>query len=166
MRQWMRLKPYAEVQGARKLIQLRQSLQRLQSLQRRQRLEGLQSLENLECPQRIPLVTTFQDYRTVPIPKDSVVYCDIPYKGTRGYGMRFDHEAFYEWAKRQTELVVISEFSMPQGFCEVFGRLHVSTLTATSCHRVTEKLFVPEHQVEEYYRRAESRNLFNYEDSL
>ena len=106
---------------------------------------------------------TYKDYKEVRIPENSVVYCDIPYRGTDGYSSGFNHNEFYEWAKQQTELVVISEYSMPEGFCEVFGRLHISSLSATSHHHVTEKLFVPEHQVEEYYRRLEPVNLFNYE---
>lgn len=140
MREWMPLKPYPEVYALQKLNYSLQSLQSLQSLHQ-----------------------SVQDYREVRITENSVVYCDIPYRGTDGYSSGFNHNEFYEWAKQQTELVVISEYSMPEGFCEVFGRLHISSLSATSHHHVTEKLFVPEHQVEEYYRRLEPVNLFNYE---
>jgi len=44
-----------------------------------------------------------REYYHVPIPHGSVVYCDIPYKGTTSYCKSevgaFDHEAFYNWAK-------------------------------------------------------------------
>ena len=152
MHEWMPLKSYAEVYALQKLNCRLDNLQSLQSLERLQSLENLQSLH-----------PSFQDYREVRIPENSVVYCDIPYRDTDGYSSDFNHNEFYEWAKRQTELVVISEYSMPEGFCEVFGRLHISSLSPTSKHHVTEKLFVPEHQVEEYYRRLEPVNLFNYE---
>lgn len=152
MREWMPLKPYPEVYA---LQELNYSLQSLESLQSLQRLQSLQSLQRLH--------QSVQDYREVRIPENSVVYCDIPYRGTDGYSSDFNHNEFYEWAKQQTELVVISEYSMPEGFCEVFGRLHISSLSPISKHHVTEKLFVPEHQVEEYYRRLKPVDLFNYE---
>lgn len=43
--------------------------------------------------------------------------CDPPYRGTAGYRCGdFDHEAFYKWALAQPGLVLISEYSMPEGF--------------------------------------------------
>lgn len=163
MREWMPLKPHAEVYALQKLNNCLDNLQSLDNLQRLQSLERLSKINALASLDIANLSPSFSDYREVQIPENSVVYCDIPYRNTDGYSLDFNHEEFYEWAKRQTELVVISEYAMPEGFCEVFGRLHISSLSATSHHHVTEKLFVPEHQVEEYYRRLEPVNLFNYE---
>lgn len=63
------------------------------------------------------------DYRDVPIPPHSIVYCDIPYRDTVGYNAveSFDYEAFYEYArklKEQGHYVFISEFDqdMPKDF--------------------------------------------------
>ena len=59
-----------------------------------------------------------REYYHVPIPHGSVVYCDIPYKGTTSYCKSevgsFDHEAFYLWAKdmiKQGCKVFISEYA-------------------------------------------------------
>ncbi len=132
-------KDYNEITG---LYRLWQSLQRLQSLQSLQSLQRLQRLE-----------VSFKSYDKVEIPKGSVVYCDIPYRGTDGYGMEFDHDAFYDWCRRQTELVLVSEYSMPEDrFAEVWSTSHRSNLSATANNAVTERLFVPKGQLGLYGR--------------
>ena len=75
----------------------------------------IQSLESLESLERLDLrLTRFnKSYDEVEIKPNSVVYCDIPYSDTDGYGMDFDYEKFYKWAESQKELVVISEYKMP-----------------------------------------------------
>lgn len=159
MREWMPLKPYAEVYALQKQNYILENFQSLENFQRLNRINSL-----MEFRDRINTIKpSYKDYREVRIPENSVVYCDIPYCNTNVYSSNFNHNEFYEWAKRQTELVVISEYHMPEGFCEVFRRQHISSLSSTSKHHVTEKLFVPEHQVEEYYRRLEPVSLFNYE---
>lgn len=54
-------------------------------------------------------------------PPNSVIYCDPPYKGTQGYkeDERFDHEKFWEWARKMTREghhVYISEYEAPEDF--------------------------------------------------
>jgi len=78
-----------------------QQLQRLEQLQQLQRLEQLQQLERLTI--------TALDYRQVEILPNAIVYCDIPYKGTAGYG-EFNHDEFFEWAATRTFPVYISEY--------------------------------------------------------
>lgn len=51
-----------------------------------------------------------EDYARVKIKPNSVVYCDIPYHGTVGYGDKFDHDKFYDWVARQEATVFISEY--------------------------------------------------------
>lgn len=83
----------------------------LESLESLQRLQSLESLRDFA-----PDLKAYSgDYRDVPIPPGAVVYCDIPYKGTDGYGMEFDYEAFYSWARRMPNCFV-SEYWMPEGF--------------------------------------------------
>lgn len=84
-----------------------QSLQSLESLERLQRLERLQSVKYYST-----------DYRNVPIPPNSTVYCDIPYKDTGEYKAvgSFDHDAFYEWALSRDFPVFVSEYNMPDTF--------------------------------------------------
>lgn len=100
------------------------------------------------------LHTSIGDYREVEILPDSVIYCDIPYKGLKGYGMNFDHEAFYDWCEKQTALVLISEYWMPKDrFVCIAEFPRTSTFSATNnAKKEIEKVFVPKHQYAAYKR--------------
>ena len=53
------------------------------------------------------------------IPEKSIIYCDPPYKGTSGYGAKFEYDKFYDWCfskKDEGHKVYISEYSMPTEF--------------------------------------------------
>ena len=130
-----------------------QSLQRLQSLQSLESLQSLQSLESLESLER--LETSFVDYREVEIKPRSIIYCDPPYKGTSGYVVNskagFDYAAFYDWCCQQEELVLVSEYAMPEDrFTAVWSTKHIQTISSVKTSSVTEKLFVPTRQLEKY----------------
>lgn len=101
------------------------------------RLERLQSLEPLK-----EIQITNLDYREVEIEKDSVIYCDIPYKNTAKYLIGdFNHDEFYGWSIKQNN-IYISEYNMPDDFKVVDERNIKSILSATSNNKtVTEKLF-------------------------
>ena len=45
------------------------------------------------------------------------IYCDPPYKGTQGYGVSFDFDAFVEWCKKMSKknFVLVSEQDFPIG---------------------------------------------------
>ena len=127
-------KDYNELVGLYKLQQRLESLQRLQSLQ------SLQSLQ--------------KDYRDVEILPNSVLYCDIPYKGTCGYVCgEFDHKAFYKWAREQRELVVVSEYTMPDDFVCVWKKDVVRKYSGSRANVCPEGLFVPKHQLPLYQER-------------
>ncbi|MBQ5470781.1 MAG: DNA adenine methylase, partial [Treponema sp.] len=87
-------------------------LVRQQQLEALNRLQSLQSLQSLQLSNR--------DYEDVKIDKDSVVFCDIPYINTNCYGKKnvntFDYKKFYDWCSKQKELVIISEYTMPDDF--------------------------------------------------
>ena len=131
---------YEEIYGLQELLQSLERLQSLQSLERLQRLQSLQSLERLEVFRG--------DYKSVPVLPDSLIYCDIPYKGTSKYIGGFDHEKFYEWCARQKELVIISEYEMPEGFICIAEKEKRVNLYAGSSNTKIEKLFIPKHQKE------------------
>lgn len=103
------------------------------------------------------LTTSVGDYREVEILPDSVIYLDPPYRDTREYlhnKDEFDWEAFYDWCEKQTALVLISEFWMPEDrFVCIAEKPRKSTFSATnnSLERI-EKVFVPKHQYEMYKR--------------
>lgn len=98
--------------------------------------------------QRLQSLVTQKDYRNVEIMQDSVIYCDIPYKGTKGYQKEgFDHETFYQWALAQDVPVFISEYSMPEDFVCIAERERNSTYSSTNNSlKTTERLFIPKHQ--------------------
>ena len=114
-----------------------QSQERLESLER---LESIQSLQRLQSLER--LQTTNKDYRDLKFKKNSVIYCDPPYKDTADYGTSFNHDDFYEWALSQDNPVYISEYDAPKEFTLVKQMAHLSILSATNNQKhVIEKLY-------------------------
>ena len=119
-----------------------QSLERLERLERLESLERLERLERLESLER--LETSNADYQSVAIPDNAVIYCDIPYKGTSGYGIEFNHEEFYDWCMEQSAPVFISEYWMPEDRFEVIAeKTKRNTMSATANLKKTERLYRP-----------------------
>ena len=110
------------------------------------------------CPdirggQILPITSSVLDYEEVAIPKDSVIYCDIPYEGTDGYLEKdkggFDYERFYQWCERQTQPVFISSYQMPKDRFDCIEEFtHRSTFAQKYNNLVTERIYVPKHQAE------------------
>lgn len=71
--------------------------------------------EDYELLQGVKLLNL--DYRQVPIPPKSIVYCDIPYEGTSQYfDTKFSIKEFLEFTKQlllQGHYVYFSEYSKP-----------------------------------------------------
>ena len=140
------------IQSVKRLYEL-QSLQRLESLQRLQSLQGLERLQRLESLQGLQSLQRLEslqsDYRNVEIKPNSVIYCDIPYKGTVGYnGERFDHAAFYDWCERQTVPVFISEYWMPEDRFVCVKEYRIKRkMSATQSQLCIEKIFRPKCQL-------------------
>ena len=92
------------------------------------------------------------DYQAVPIPDNSVIYCDIPYANTGAYQRHkkteFDYERFYDWAYRQTQPIFISEYWMPEDRFRCIAEIkRTDTFSATNnSKKVTERIFIPKHQ--------------------
>lgn len=73
------------------------------------------------------------DYRQLLIPRHSIVYCDIPYKGTTRFGNTptFSYNAFYKWCflmKNEGHTLFISEYAMPNDFQLVWEKPIVKNL--------------------------------------
>lgn len=126
------------LQGRKRVAYDMEFMERVQGLEQ---IEGLERIERLEVSQ--------SDYRDVEILPDSATYCDIPYRNTCEYrNDTFDHDAFYEWALRQTAPLFISEYDMPSDFVCVAEFERVSTFSATNNSlRKTERIFRPRHQL-------------------
>mgnify|MGYP000039716593 CR=1 FL=1 len=57
----------------------------------------------------------------LPKPNETVIYCDIPYKGVKQYttSRHFDYEKFYNWCRQKAKegyKIFISEYEMPNDF--------------------------------------------------
>lgn len=72
------------------------------------------------------------DYRDLPLPPASLIYCDPPYRGTLGYSTGdFDHDAFWQWCrdrKAEGHTVFVSEYSAPDDFLCVWSKEVNNTL--------------------------------------
>ena len=109
---------YDKYIAAKKILSLEinTSLQSLESFTRLQSLERLNQLTKLGNI-GFSVNTNSGLYDSVAIKPNSVIYCDIPYRNTEGYNeFEFDYNKFYEWCLKQTELVFISEYDMPEDF--------------------------------------------------
>ncbi len=125
-------------------------LDHLESLQSLESLQRLQSLESLEALSDI-LETSQMSYKDFKLPKadECVIYCDIPYKNTKGYKhdgekISFDYEAFYHWVREKAKdgyKIYISEYQMPSDFKEILTIDTNSLLSGKSPKKVKEKLF-------------------------
>ena len=116
-------------------------------MQNLEALNRLQSLESLERLERLDL--TNKDYADVQIKENSVIYCDPPYKDTAKYTVDFNHNEFYKWCRKQKELVIISEYNMPDDFICIAEKEKRVILSDNSLLK-TEKLFIPKHQYQMY----------------
>ena len=92
-----------------------------------------------------------KSYDEVEILPHSVLYCDIPYYNTDEYAAGgFDHQKFYKWALQQKELVIISEYYMPDDFMCIDATEKSVTLCSGGDVKAIEKLFIPRKQAELY----------------
>lgn len=128
-----------QLQQLERLQQLQQLLQleRLERLEQLEQLERLQQLEQLEQLERLPKLNFYSaDYRTIELLPNSLVYCDIPYKGTAEYGQSFDHAAFHDWAANCEQPVYFSEYACDDPRFEVVFEIEKrSMLSATKSNK-------------------------------
>jgi DNA adenine methylase len=88
------------------------------------------------------------------IPKNSVIYCDPPYKGATKYKDGFCHDRFWDWCRAKAKAghqVFVSEYNAPADFVCVWQKEIQSGLNTNSTKKGIEKLFVHESQVESDY---------------
>lgn len=86
-------------------------------------------------------------YDELPIPDQSIIYCDPPYQGTTGYATgAFDHDKFWQWCRdrvRDGHKVFVSEYNAPDDFVCVWEKKVNNTLTKdTGSKKGVERLFV------------------------
>ena len=106
----------------------------LEVVTRQVEVERLQSLQSLQ--------SYGTSYENVPIPPNSLIYCDIPYADTNcGKYDGFKHDLFYEWALQQDN-IFISEYGMPSNFIEIANTEKVILSSADgNSQKAVERLY-------------------------
>lgn len=94
-----------------------------------------------------------KSYDEVEIPENALIYCDPPYINTAGYGVDFDNSRFYDWCRAQKELVLISEYSMPDDFIPIWRKNKSIWLCSGGAKKAEEKLFIHKSQMPLLYKR-------------
>lgn len=97
-----------------------------------------------------------KSYDDVEIPENALIYCDPPYiiTNTDGYGAyNFDNSKFYDWCRAQKELVLISEYSMPEDFIPIWRKNKSILLCSGAAKKAEEKLFIHKSQMPLLYKR-------------
>lgn len=89
------------------------------------------------------------NYNEVIIPENSILYLDIPYRGTKQYATSkdFNHLEFWEWCRdkaKQGHKVFVSEYNAPEDFKCIWSGNIKSYMKAGRSKEVTEKLFTYE----------------------
>ena len=128
----------------------------LKSKMRSEEAAAVISEHNAIGSRKLPLSDVIEfyntDYQAVPIPENSVIYCDIPYANTGTYQCHkkteFDYERFYDWAYSQTQPIFISEYWMPEDMfvCIAEIKRKETFSPSNNSKKVTERVFVPIHQ--------------------
>jgi len=90
------------------------------------------------------------DYTELELPPNSIVYCDIPYQGTKQYSTSkdFNHIYFWDWVRgisKQGHTIYVSEYNAPNDFKCVWEKQTKSSLSANGkiggSKESVEKLF-------------------------
>ena len=85
-------------------------------------------------------------YQDVIPEKGELVYCDPPYKGTTGYSYKFNHDDFWNWVRKFSQIcdIYVSEYSAPDDFEVVWSlerNLEMKSSSKTGNNIRVEKIF-------------------------
>lgn len=129
-----------------------QNLMSMQSLERIRNIESIGCLKNADA-----LETSCLDYREVQIPEGAVVYCDPPYVGTPQYSedgkkrKTFNTDEFWEWCRKQTAPVFVSELNAPPDFVPMISKTHCYSFSAfDNTRHVSECVFVHKSKMKDF----------------
>lgn len=90
--------------------------------------------------------TSSKSYDEYEYEEGDVVYCDPPYKGTRGYaGRTFDSDKFFEWVRTRNYPVYFSEYNAPDDFVCIWSKEKMNLMSGGNSAKngkVVEKLFI------------------------
>ena len=118
----------------------------IQQIERLERIQQVEQLEHLQPPKVIK-----KDYRDVSIKENSIIYCDPPYEGTKGYKTKFNHKGFWQYVRESPCMVVVSEYNAPDDFSCIAKKETRTTMDSNSNRKhVEEKLFVHTDKLDQY----------------
>ena len=85
-------------------------------------------------------------YDDLVLPNDSLVYCDIPYNGTKQYAnsKSFNYLDFWQWCRDMTKnghKVFVSEYKAPDDFKCVWSKTVTNSMNTNKTYNPVEKLF-------------------------
>ena len=68
-------------------------------------------------------------------PKNSIIYCDIPYRNTKQYSLskNFDYDKFWDWSRKMKSLghtIFVSEYNAPEDFICIWQQEVKSSLSS------------------------------------
>lgn len=131
-----------QLERLQSLVQL-QSLQSLVQLERLESLERSENLQRLERLQRQRLTLNSHCYQEYEYKQGDVVYCDIPYEGTKKYvGNEFNHKEFYEWARSRPYEVYFSSYDIgDKDFHVIMEKPRKSTMQGGTGETYIEKVY-------------------------
>jgi len=100
-----------------------------------------------------------------------IIYCDIPYKGTKEYGNTFNHTDYWEWCRNMSlngYKIFTSELQAPDDFISIYSK----GLNASVCDKtfdMTENLFIHKSLYKKYKNvldlsKDEETIEYNFED--
>jgi len=86
-------------------------------------------------------------YDEIYYPNECIIYCDIPYMGTKQYAIskKFNHDKFWKWCRYINECghkVFISEYSAPDDFIVVWEKQITNSMSTIKTYKPVEKLFI------------------------
>jgi DNA adenine methylase len=90
------------------------------------------------------------NYFDLPIPKNSIIYCDPPYENTTKYKDDFDHGRYWDWVRDMVKFghkVFCSEYHAPEDFISVWSKKLITGVDVVSRKTDVENLFVHKTQV-------------------
>jgi DNA adenine methylase len=91
-----------------------------------------------------------QTYLSLKTPKKSFIYCDPPYRNTKGYRVDFDYEQFDEFVRNEVKkdkIFLISEYEMPDDFICIWSKNLQNSMKSGAKDKKCEKLFVHKTQI-------------------
>ena len=111
--------------------------------------EAISNIEK-QLPKMVGVQFENKDYTELDIPNESIIYCDIPYQGTKQYSTSkdFNHSKFWNWCREKAKeghIIFVSEYNAPDDFECVWQKEAKSSLSANGViggNKVSvEKLF-------------------------